>query len=173
VDTWLGATSAYVVARPDRVRCRRSAGEFTALGPDAAEWMGYETPDDVYGPLRGLVDRDGRVVLMGVSLTSMTLLHLAESVAGRGAFVRWALGPDGSPARSRGGECSKGFDNLADALAPIEQQTRVGKSVWRAYPARETLRLASDAIRANPSITHCADHACIECADAVAGGPLV
>ena len=30
----------------------------------------------------------------------------------------------------------------------------------------------ADAIRADPSITHCPDPGCVECADAIAGGPL-
>jgi hypothetical protein len=40
------------------------------------------------------------------------------------------------------------------------------------FPAREALELAADAIRTTPSITHCPNLECIECADAIAGGPL-
>jgi NADPH-dependent 2,4-dienoyl-CoA reductase/sulfur reductase-like enzyme len=44
--------------------------------------IGAETDADVFGPLRALADHDGAVVLMGVGLTRMTLLHLAEVEAG-------------------------------------------------------------------------------------------
>jgi aminoglycoside 3-N-acetyltransferase len=142
------------------------------LGPLAEDLIDAEIAADVYGPLREFVARDGRVLLMGVTLTSMTLLHLAEAEAGRRPFIRWARGANGEPARSRGGECSKGFDNLAAVLAPAESRTTVGTSLWRCFNAADALRRASGAIRADPSITHCADAMCIECNDAVAGGPV-
>jgi aminoglycoside 3-N-acetyltransferase len=171
-DEWLGATPAYVAALPGRVRCVRPVGDFSAVGPLAAALIAAEVAEDVFGPLRELVAREGSVVLMGVSLTSMTLLHLAEVEAGRRPFIRWALGPDGNPVRSRGGECSRGFDKLADALAPVERRAEVGASLWRIFPARDTLRLAAEAIRSNPEITRCARADCLECPDAIAGGPI-
>jgi aminoglycoside 3-N-acetyltransferase len=122
--------------------------------------------------LRALVEEDDAVVLMGVDLTSMTLLHLAEVEAGRRPFIRWARGPDGRAVRVRAGECSKGFDSLAPALAPVERQVPVGDSRWRVFPAREAMKLAAQAIRTDPSITHCPNPGCIECEDAIVGGPL-
>lgn len=95
VDTWLGATSAYVAAWPDRISCRRPVGSFSALGPFARDLIEAEEERDVYGPLRALAAISGWVVPIGVSLTSMTLLHLAEVEAGRRPFMRWARGPDG------------------------------------------------------------------------------
>ena len=172
VDTWLGATSAYVAARPDRLRCHLPPGTFSALGPLAGELIGAEVPSDTFGPLRGLALRSGWVLLAGVGLTSMTLLHLAEAEAGRRPFIRWSRGPDDQPMRSLSGGCSNGFERLAEVLGTIERRTRVGESLWRAFPARETVALTAEAIRTDPSITHCDDHTCRECADAIAGGPI-
>ena len=109
---------------------------------------------------------------MGVGLTRLTLLHLAEVEAGRRPFIRWARGRDGRAVRVRAGECSEGFESLASSLAPVERPLVVGASQWRMFPAREALELAADAIRTTPSITHCPNLECIECADAIAGGPL-
>ena len=172
VSEWLGAFSAHVAARPDRIRCRYASGEFSAVGPLASRLIGAETDADVFGPLRALVKENGAVVLMGVGLTRMTLLHLAEVEAGRRPFIRWARGRDGRPVRVRVGECSEGFESLAPILAPVERRLLVGASPWRVFPASEALELAGDAIRTNPSITHCPNPKCIECADAIAGGPL-
>jgi len=169
--SWLGATPAYVAARPDRIRSRFPVGEFSALGPRAAALMDADTPEDAFGPLRALVALDGVALLIGVSLTRLTLLHLAETEAGRRPFIRWALDPDGAPTRIRAGECSEGFDRLAPALQPVESKTTVGASAWRAFPAAEVVKRAVAAIRAQPNITHCPNPACIECADAIAGGP--
>ena len=170
-DSGLGATSAYVAARPDRIRSPRT-GEFSALGPLARELVSAEDDDDVFGPLRALRERDGWVLLAGVGLTSMTLLHLAEIEAGRKAFIRWMRAPDGSPMRVRVGECSMGFERLAPTLAAQERRTIVGASTWRAYPAEPTLALAARAIRADPSITRCDNPSCQECPDAIVGGPM-
>ena len=172
VSEWLGAFSAHVAARPDRIRCRYASGEFSAVGPLASRLIGAETDADVFGPLRALVKENGAVVLMGVGLTRMTLLHLAEVEAGRRPFIRWARGRDGRAVRVRAGECSEGFESLAPSLAPVERRLLVGASRWRVFPANEVLDLARDAIRINPSITHCPNPECIECADAIAGGPL-
>ena len=109
---------------------------------------------------------------MGVGLTRMTLLHLAEVEAGRRPFVRWALGSDGRPYGVRGGECSEGFESLAPALAAVERRVVVGQTTWRVFPAADALELVSRAIREEPSITRCPDPSCMECTDAIAGGPL-
>lgn len=172
VSAWLGAFSAHVAARPDRIRCRYGSGELSAVGPLASRLIGAETEADVFGPLRALVEEGGAVVLMGVGLTRMTLLHLAEVEAGRRPFIRWTQGPDGRAVRVRCGECSEGFESLAPALARVERRVLVGESQWRVFPAGETVELAADAIRTDPSITHCPNPECIECADAIAGGPL-
>lgn len=172
VSAWLGAFSAYVAARPDRIRCRYASGEFTAVGPLAERLIGAETDADVFGPLRALVEENGAVVLMGVGLPQMTLLHLAEVEAGRRPFIRWARGCDGRPVRVRAGECSEGFESLAPTLVPVERRLLVGASPWRVFPAREAVELAAGAISANRSITHCPNLECIACADAIAGGPL-
>jgi aminoglycoside 3-N-acetyltransferase len=172
VDRELGATSAYLAARPDRLRCRLSTGTFSAVGPLAAELIGGEVAADTFGPLRQLVARSGWVLLAGVGLTRMTLLHLAEVEAGRRPFVRWSRGPGGQPVRSAGGGCSEGFERLTGALAAIERRTVVGESLWRACPAGDAVALAAAAIRTDPSITACDKPECRECTDAVAGGPV-
>ncbi|HEX7168478.1 MAG TPA: AAC(3) family N-acetyltransferase [Acidimicrobiales bacterium] len=171
VDAWLGATSAYVASRPDRFRAPRS-GTFSAVGPLAREMVSAENEADVFGPLRALRDSDGWIVLAGAGLTTMTLLHLAEVEAGRRPFIRWMRSPDGIPMRVGVGACSRGFERLAPALSNEERRTSVGSSTWRAYPARAALALATDAMRADPSITRCDDPDCLECPDAIAGGPV-
>lgn len=172
VSAWLGSFAAHVAGRPDRIRCRYASGEFAAVGPLAKRLIGAETRADVFGPLRALVEEGGAVALMGVGLTRMTLIHLAEVEAGRRPFIRWARGRDGRPVRVRAGECSEGFESLAPTLAIVERQFLVGGSRWRVFPAPEAVELAAQAIRKDPAITRCPKASCIECADAIAGGPL-
>jgi aminoglycoside N3'-acetyltransferase len=169
VEPWLGAVPAYVVTRPELVR-GANPGSFAALGPLAAELI-VDDPRDTFGPLRALVRLGGWVVLMGVGLNRMTLLHLSEVIAGRRPFIRWVNGPGDVPMRIRVGECSEGFPNLAPSLAHLIRTTTVGGSTWNAFPAAETVIAAAEAIRSDPQITHCGRE-CIECRDAIAGGPI-
>ena len=169
VEPWLGAVPTYVVTRPELVRCA-NPGSFAALGLMATDLI-VDDPRDIFGPLRALVRLGGWVVLMGVGLNRMTLLHLAEVVAGRRPFIRWINGPGDVPVRIRVGECSEGFPNLGPSLAHLMRTTTVGGSPWNAFPAAETLAAAAEAIRSDPQITHCGRE-CIECRDAIAGGPI-
>jgi aminoglycoside 3-N-acetyltransferase len=173
ISPGLGIVPRTLVRRPRRERGYHPLNSFAAVGPDAAELVGSQRPLDVYAPLRLLSDRGGFVLLVGVGLTRMTLLHLAEAQAGRELFRRWARGPNGEVIDAQTGSCSNGFDALEPVLRPLARETYVGESRWRAYPVRETLRTAAEAILADPQITHCGDAACLRCRDAVAGGPLL
>jgi len=170
---WMGAIPTAVLAMPERVRGNHPRGPFAAVGPLATELVAAQSAENVYAPLEALEQADGRVVLMGVGLDKMTLLHLAEQRAGRRLFRRWANGPDGSPKEVEEGGCSRGFVWLSDALADCMTTIQVGDSIWRVFTAQAALQAAAEAIRRVPLITHCGDPSCLECADAIAGGPLV
>lgn len=173
IDREMGAVPAAIIAMPERVRGDHPLNSFSASGPLAQDLIAGQSGLDVYAPLRRLRELGGAVVLMGVGLTRMTLLHLAEAQAGRELFVRWANGRDGKPVGVRVGGCSEGFERLAPVLAGLERKLTVGDSLWRVYPARETLERAAAAIRAHPEITRCGDPACVRCSDAVRGGPVL
>jgi len=168
----MGALPATLLQRPGRQRGNHPLDSFAAVGPLAAELIAEQGPRDVYAPLRALAKRDGWVLLMGVGLTRMTILHLAEQTAGRNLFLRWANDPDGQPMYAEIGSCSEGFDVFEPLLAPLAYEARVGVSRWSAYRAAEVVATAADAIRANPRMTHCANPTCLVCRDAVLGGPI-
>jgi aminoglycoside 3-N-acetyltransferase len=171
IDVDMGAVSAALLKTPGRVRGDHPLSSFAAAGTRARELIAGQKPLDVMAPLKRLADLDGLVVLMGVGLESMTLLHLAEQLAGRGLFRRWARGPDGTTIEVEVGGCSDGFANLEPMLRSLVREIRVGGSRWCAFPAAETLRAAAAAIRGNPSVTRCPDSTCKRCHDAIAGGP--
>ncbi len=174
VDTeTMGAVPAAVVGMPGRVRGNNPLSSFTAIGPLAGGLMSGQAPLDLYAPFRALTEAHGSVVLMGVALVRMTLLHLAEKMAGRNQFRRWANGPDGQPMVVEAGGCSGGFGKFETILSPLMTQRTVGKSVWRVFPAREALQAAADAIRRDPHLTHCGDLECDRCEDSVRGGPIL
>ena len=172
IDPNMGAIPREVLAMDDHVRSSHPLRSFTAIGPRAADLTADEGPPQLFGPLEALAGVDGFLLLMGVGLDRATVLHLAEQQAGRRMFVRWAGGPGGSVQEVETGGCSDGFDRFAPVLAPLERSVRVGRSLWRAYPLRELLEVASSAIRADPSLTHCSNASCVRCDDAIGGGPV-
>ncbi len=172
IEPGLGAVPRAVVHRMGRARGAHALNSFAAIGPLAEPLIAGQCRGDVYAPLRQLGELGGSVVLIGVGLTSMTLLHVAESMAGRRRFVRWANVTDGQPAAWDVGGCSEGFDRFEPVLASLAQEVLVGPSRWRAFPARQTALMAAAAIRADPEITRCPDLSCLRCQDAIAGGPV-
>jgi aminoglycoside 3-N-acetyltransferase len=173
MESGMGIIPKRILNWPGHVRGNHPLDSFTALGPDAAELVAGQSPENVYAPLVELIERNGSVVLMGVGLERMTLLHLAEKRAGRNLFRRWANDANGGPIVVEAGGCSEGFGRLAESLTPITRTIRVGQSKWLHMPAGAALARASAAIHGDPQITHCAETTCERCHDAILGGPLI
>lgn len=174
VERDMGAIPARLLQMQGRVRGDHPFNSFSALGPLAGELIGAQTPLDVYGPFKAALSRpSARLTLVGVDLTKATPIHLAEELAGRRLFRRWARNADGAVQEVAVGSCSEGFNNLADAVREIETSVTVGQSRWRVYPFGAFIDAVTAAIVQNPQITHCADPNCTRCNDAVRGGPLL
>jgi len=169
----MGALPAAVLQMPGSLRGDHPLNSFAAIGPLADALIAGQRPDDVYAPLRKLAELNGEVALMGVGLERLTLLHLAERMAGRELFRRWALDASGRTTLVEVGSCSEGFGKLDRLLDPIVKRHTVGASMWQVYPAAACLAIAADAIRETPAITHCGDPGCDRCHDAVLGGPIL
>jgi len=172
IDRGMGAIPAAVLAMPRRLRGNHPLCSFSAVGPLAEKLISGQAPLDVFAPLDMLTRTDGSVILMGVGLDTMTIIHLAEKLAGRNLFRRWANGPDGRPTAVEVGGCG-GFDNFKPILSPLMKEAKVGQSIWRAFPAKDTLETSVRAIKEDPWITHCSNPRCGRCNDAVMGGPIL
>jgi aminoglycoside 3-N-acetyltransferase len=172
INHYMGAIPTAVLEMVGRVRGNHPLNSFGAIGPLAHDLNDRQTRDDVYAPFERLAELGGSVVLMGVDLTSMTLIHLAERKAGRTLFRRWANDVDGHAVMVEIGSCSTGFNQFDPVLASVERRTTVGDSLWRIFPAGPALEAATRAIRADPTITHCGKDDC-RCNDAVLGGPIL
>ena len=168
----MGALVDAVLRRPGRSRGDHPLSSFAAVGPLAHELVRRQRPLDIYAPLAELATHGGAVVLMGVGLTRMTLIHLAEKRSGRTLFRRWANDADGNPIAVEAGSCSEGFGKLEPALRDLRREVVVGESRWQVFDAHDALDAATSAIRRNPRITHCGQD-CRRCDDATAGGPIL
>lgn len=166
----MGVFSAEVLRRSNRVRGEHPLNSFSAVGADAREIIGTQRPDRVYGPLEDVCDRGGLVLLVGVGFTSMTLLHLAEKMAGRRLFQRWAKDSAGDIVTCHTGGCSAGFARFETVIDAFADDVIAGSRV-RCFRADETVRVAANAIISEPTITHCDRDDCERCRDAILGGP--
>ena len=169
----MGAIPAAVLETKGRARGDHPLNSFAAAGPAARELVAGQAPLDVFAPFRELARLNGYVVMMGVDLRMMTALHLAERMAGRALFRRWATGHDGGVVEAECGGCSRGFGAIEPALGPVERRATVGDSLWRIFPIAGVLERASAAIRERPDITRCEVAGCDRCDDAIAGGPVL
>ncbi len=167
----MGQFTRAVLLHPQSQRGRHPLNSFSSVGPLAKELIDKQSPQDVYAPLDALINLNGLVLLMGVTYTSLTLLHLAEMRAGRRPFRRWAY-VEGKLTNSSVGSCSAGFRKFEPLLDPIADMRVVCNSQWRTLPALEALMTATGAIHLDPPMTHCEDANCLRCPDAIAGGPL-
>jgi aminoglycoside N3'-acetyltransferase len=172
INASLGVFPATLIKRGGAVRGDHPLNSFAAFGPQAEELIAAQSPADVYGPIRELAAREGRILLIGVGLNRMTAIHLAEQQSGRRLFLRWAKAADGRVSMFEVGSCSEGFPRLESVLREYARPAVVGDSWWRAFPSRQVLDAASTAMREDQGITHCGDGDCLLCRDSIDGGPL-
>jgi aminoglycoside 3-N-acetyltransferase len=169
----MGAIPGAVLAHRSHRRGNHPLNSLSAVGPLSLELTDAQRWDSVYGPLERLCDHAGEVVLMGVDLDSLTLIHLAESLAGRNLFVRWARDGDGVTRRAQVGSCSDGFGKLRPCVQSLERTRRVGESLWRVFEANALVERVIEAIERDPRVTHCGRESCQRCRDMMLGGPIL
>ena len=172
INAGLGVFPAILIKRGGAVRGGHPLNSFAAFGPQAEELIAAQSPADVYGPIRELAAREGRILLIGVGLNRMTAIHLAEQQSGRRLFLRWAKSADDRICMFEVGSCSEGFPRLEPVLRQYARPAVVSDSRWRAFPSRQVLDAARTAIRKDQAITHCGDSDCLLCRDSIAGGPV-
>ncbi len=123
---------------------RRSAHpltSFIAHGELADDLVGPGTETDGVEPIRRLVDAGGELLLLGVTHTASTAVHLAEEMAGRRPFVRHALTTRGTRAVRVGG-CSDAFDDLQPHVQHLERRSTAGGATLRCYALRPYVEAA-------------------------------
>ena len=173
VTSDMGAIPRSIANNPGRFRGYHPTNSFVAIGPHAECLVSCQTPEEVYAPFEKMMELNGKIVMMGVDLTKMTAIHHAEKLSGRNLYINWALDENGNTIRIREGSCSDGFDKLDSAVEKYEKRITVGNSLWRIFPMKETVLACADAIKKDPSITHCDDANCIRCNDMQKGGPVL
>ncbi len=170
VDTALGHLPEHVRRLPGAKRSSHPVLSFLAVGPRAAEATASQPLDLPLGPdsaLGWLYRHDGVVVAAGTGIKTMTVLHLAETLAPVSAVratrrrVRSAEGWVwywGAPA------CAEGFPAAAAALdGATLNQGLLGGALTRLVAVRKLVDEVVRGLRADPAWLLCEDPACPYC----------
>lgn len=132
-------------------------------GVNTASALQTQTLQEPLAPLSALAREGGWVLLVGVNHTTNTSLHVAEKLAGRKQFIRWALTYEGVVECPGWPGCSNGFDSIGPHLEPLTRAVQIGGALVRAIPMQAMINLAADLIRQNPQALLCDDLECARC----------
>lgn len=171
INPKMGVIALTLARRHDTRRSNHPWHSWSASGIEADSLVEGHSWGSTNRPLERHSSNGGRVLLMGVGLSSCTAIHLAEERAGRRPFIRWAIGNDGTVHRIRVSGCAKGFNRLYPRLRDCFIEATVGASRWLAAPLETLIARATEVIRGEPELTRCSD-SCLRCHDAILGGPL-
>ena len=154
VSDEIGVIPEVARQHPNARRSMHPAQSFVAIGPAAAVLVDDHEAMDPLAPIRRLYERGGQLLLLGVSHTSSTSVHLAELLEGRAPFLRHAMVPQGlSPVHTSG--CSNAFDSLQPLVEALERHVTIGACEARAYALVEYVDAARAMIAASPNALLC------------------
>ncbi|MEX0785646.1 MAG: AAC(3) family N-acetyltransferase [Dehalococcoidia bacterium] len=128
---------------------------FVAYGALAEELCGEPgTAVDAVEPIRRLMEAGGDLLLLGVTHTNSTSIHLAEQLAGREQFLRYAMTPGGVRA-ARSGGCGNAFIELQPHVEHMERRAQLGNATLRCYALQPYVEIARQMIERDPYALLC------------------
>ncbi len=173
----VGKITEAVRKLPGAIRSEHPTHSVTAVGPLAA--VITEGHDKVNPFARGsalfnLLQANGKVLQLGTTQTTCSMVHVAEEIVGAPFLDRQRnVGikmPDGSVIRKwiRRPGCSQGFNVLDEPLRQRGQlvETMIGKCRARLMTARDLVQAAVEMLRADPVSLLCTRPDCGNCAEA-------
>jgi aminoglycoside 3-N-acetyltransferase len=165
VDRWLGRVPEVFRQTCSPLRTPHPLFAYQAAGPAAERLLEAQRPDWPLGPIEAL---DGDVLLLGVTHTSNTTIHLAEQQLGRSLFYRYAKNADGLwiELPNIPGE-SHHFDDIEPVLRPATKEIRIGQARVRRIPKDAVLAATRQLIQADPAALLCTDNPECRCAAAL------
>ena len=164
VDPTIGKLAETLRIHSDAHRSDHPILSFSGI--NAKDILDTQTIETPFEPVSSLADKEGFVLLAGVDQTVNTSIHLAEQIAGRKTFIRWALTPRGVVECRNFPGCSDGFDQIDSYLENITRQVQIGDALVRAIPVKPMLEIVVDLIKNEEEALLCSRDFCPRC-DAV------
>lgn len=179
----MGVTADQFWRLPNVLRSTHPGGSFAALGPAAAQICAPQPLSPPHGPDSppGRVhDLDGQILLLGVTHSENTTLHVAEAIARVPYSVEHpcVVATDHGPRTiliAETDHCCRRFA-MADTWLRergVQREGKVGNADARLCASRDVVALAVEHLRADPLLFLCsADETCEECDLARASVPV-
>jgi aminoglycoside 3-N-acetyltransferase len=157
----MGVISEALRRLPDARRSDHPILSFAGVHADLL--LQAQTLQEPLAPIRLLTEQGGTVLLLGVDHTRNTAIHLAEALAGRKQFIRWALTPRGVVECPAFPGCSDGFEAIAPHLEGVARWTSLGEAKIQAVPLRDLVQIARRLIQEDPQALLCEREGCERC----------
>jgi aminoglycoside 3-N-acetyltransferase len=124
---------------------------FLAVGERADQVIGAQTLGQPLGPIAALEELGGKVVLLGVTHTSNTAIHLAEQRLGRSCFWRYAKAAEGvwMELPNIPGD-SQAFDEIEPLVSDVTREVHIGACRARSVGVTDVLSAATRLIDTDP-----------------------
>jgi aminoglycoside 3-N-acetyltransferase len=179
----MGITAETFWRQPGVLRSAHPGGSFAAAGPLASRICAPQPLSPPHGPDSppGRVhELGGQVLLLGVSHSESTTLHVAEAMARVPYSISHPCvveidGVVGTVMIAETDHCCQGF-NLADGwlrARGMQREGKVGNAEARLYGSRDVVALAVERLAVDPLIFLCpSEEGCEECDTARASVPL-
>jgi len=175
----MGITAELFWRQPGVLRSTHPGGSFAAHGPRAAVICAPQPLSPPHGPdspVGRVHDLDGQVLLLGVTHSENTTLHLTEAIAKvpyrvshpcvveQEGIARTVMVPETD-------HCCRGF-RIADewlALRDLQRESKIGSAHSRLFRSRDLVAIAVEHLADNPLLFLCPrTESCEECAEAYA-----
>lgn len=161
VDPLMGAIPEALRHHPKAKRSMHPILSFGGINADQA--LEQQTLNEPLAPIHALREKEGWVILYGVDHTVNTSIHIAERLAKRKQFVRWALMPDGVIECPGFPGCSNGFNAITPSLDQGTRHVQVGLSLVQAIPLSLLVETVLAMIQRNPLALLCEYPDCESC----------
>jgi len=161
VDRSVGAVAETLRSLPGSLRSNHPLLSFT--GMNVQPFLDAQNLQEPLGPLRLLYEQAGWVILLGVDHTANTSIHLAERLAGRKEFIRWAALPSKVVECYNIPGCADGFLKAASLLEPVTRSVPLGNTWLQALPLKEMIPLLVVRIKRDPFALLCDRPDCERC----------
>lgn len=172
-----GAITEAVRNRPNAVRSQHPTHSMAAIGRYAEELTDCHEYAHAFGegsPLYNVLERNGKILLIGVTHVSNSMIHVAEELANVPYLDRLRpvniLQPNGKVARKiiRRPGCSRGFNEVDEYLKEkrLIWETQIGESTVKLMWSTAVVATAVELLKEDPAALLCTIGDCASCAEA-------
>jgi aminoglycoside 3-N-acetyltransferase len=165
----MGITAETFWRQPGVTRSTHPGGSFAAEGPHAefiCKPQPLSPPHGVDSPVGRVHELDGQVLLLGVTHSEDTTLHLAEAVAHVPYSVSHptVVAPGRTELIAETDHCCRNFRKVDAWLKDLQRTGKIGNADARLASSRDIVRVAVERLTRDPLVFLCApDAGCEEC----------